>query len=111
MSSDSVVVEAEGPLIGGTPPFSIPPEIRPHLEGGVASITLDLAGVEVLDLEGVGFLLFLWRECRRRGMAFRIRGATGPVQAKVSQTGVLELLEGRDRAEMAADRAGSGSGS
>jgi hypothetical protein len=108
--SGSVVVEVEGQLIGGAPPFAIPPEVRPHLEGGASSITLDLTRVDVLDLEGVGFLLSLWRECRRRGKAFLIRGAAGRARATLLQTGVLELLQGEGQAEMAANGAGSGAG-
>jgi hypothetical protein len=108
-SSDSVVVEVEGQLIGGAPPFSIPPEIRPHVEGGAPSITFDLSRADVLDLEGVGFLLFLWRECRRRGKTFLVRGAAGRARAKLLQTGVLELLQGEGRAELAANGAGAGS--
>jgi anti-anti-sigma factor len=102
-SSGSVVVRVDGELVGATPPFSIPPELRQHFDADEArSMEVELSGVEVIDLEGVGFLLFLWREARRRGRPLRIRGPQGSVRAKLQQTGVLELLEGEGQSGMTA---------
>jgi len=55
-------------------------------------IVLEMSDVGVLDLQGVANLVGLWREARRYGKDFAIRGVRPQPTQKLIQTGVLELL-------------------
>ena len=60
-------------------------------KGGV---TLDVARLRFIDLEGVAILLRLAQRVRSVGKNFRIRAVGGQVAKKLSETGVLGYLSG-----------------
>jgi ABC-type transporter Mla MlaB component len=69
---------------------------RHYLDEGLAHIHLDLAGLDGLDLEGLGALFALMREAQVRGKRLTAGNASGQVREKLATTGVLRYLqEGR----------------
>jgi anti-anti-sigma factor len=67
-----------------------------YVDDGVRIIRADLSDVTQISLEGIGALLDLWREARRRGKSFQIEAVTGQVRDKLATTGVLTLLTGEE---------------
>jgi len=65
---------------------------RHYVDDGVRIIVVDLSGLDLIDLEGVGVLLTLWREARQRGKRLFVQGANGQVREKLAITGVLGPL-------------------
>lgn len=71
------------------------------LAGDVSGVEVDLSRVTFLDAGGVRVLLAGRRRARERGIAFRVRGATGLCQQVLEVAGVLDVLG--DRHEHADD--------
>lgn len=57
-----------------------------------SGVTMDLAGLRFIDLEGVAILLRLAQRLRSEGKTFRVRAAAGQVEKKLRETGVLSYL-------------------
>lgn len=62
------------------------------VEDGVSLIALDLAGVQAIDLEGIGALVALARNAERRTKRLVILSPTEAVERRLEMTGMLEYL-------------------
>jgi anti-anti-sigma factor len=81
-------------MVGELPVDRIHDALKEHyVDDGVLVIRVNLESLEHIDLEGVGALLDLWRESRRRGKRFVAEGARGQVKEKLVTTGLSRLLE------------------
>src|SRR5262245_52907340 len=63
-------------------------------DDGVNEVHVDLRQTTAIDLQGLGALLTLRRECRERGARFVVDNPTGPVRSRLEQSGTLEYLRG-----------------
>jgi anti-anti-sigma factor len=91
-----VIVELRGELQGEQWTERMLGFLEEHyVKDGVRVIALDLSHVDTIDLEGVSVLVRLAQESARRGKAFVVLGAAGPVRAKLEMTGMLPYLEGQ----------------
>jgi anti-anti-sigma regulatory factor len=94
-ADDFVVIRLQGALFDKAFVALVHRELEDHyVDDGVRVIRTDVSAVPQISLEGVGALLDLWREARRRGKSFEVEGATGQVRDKLATTGVLTLLTG-----------------
>jgi anti-anti-sigma factor len=83
-----------GEVGGDIPTERVKEALEPRFsDSGVRSLWVDLSHVRRIDLEGIGFLLSLWREASDRGKQFIAHGAKGQVRDKLAVTGLLDLLE------------------
>jgi anti-anti-sigma factor len=57
-------------------------------------IRVDLSDATAIDLQGLGALLTLRRQCAQRGASFMVDNPRGPVRSRLEQTGTLEYLRG-----------------
>ena len=91
---DYVTLELQGELTGEVPVEQLHETLKEHyVDDGVRLIQVNLAGVELIDLEGIGVLLALLRESNRRDKRFVAEDARGSVRSKLVTAGVLALLE------------------
>jgi len=92
--ADYVVLGLSGGLLGNLPSARIRHALEEHyLDDGVRRIRLDLRGLATIDLEGVGFLIQLFRESQRRGKSLTVERARGSVRDRLRTTGILRFLE------------------
>ena len=92
-ADDFVVLRLRGALWDNASVFEIHRALEQHyVDDGVTVIRVDLSDVSQISLEGIGALLDLWREARRRGKSFLVEGVNGQVRDKLATTGVLSLL-------------------
>jgi anti-anti-sigma regulatory factor len=92
-ADDFVVIRLRGALWDKALVARVHRALEEHyVDDGVRIIRTDLSEVPQISLEGIGALLDLWREARRRGKSFEVEGATGQVREKLTTTGVLMLL-------------------
>lgn len=91
---DTALVELTGDIeYGAFGPWS--EELSRLVDEGLAGgdgVTLDVAGLTFIDLEGVAMLLRLAQRTRSAGNRFAVRGADGQVARKLAETGVLAYL-------------------
>jgi anti-anti-sigma factor len=60
----------------------------------VREFRVDLSEATAIDLQGLGALLTLRRQCGLRGAAFVVDNPRGPVRTRLEQTGTLDYLRG-----------------
>jgi hypothetical protein len=65
--------------------------LRGELEGDIPSEVLKRE-LSLITLDGVGILLELWNESRRRGKRFVVQDPHGQVREKLRVTGLLGTL-------------------
>ena len=58
----------------------------------VSEVRVDLTQTTAIDLQGLGALLTLRRECWERGATFVVDNPRGRVRSRLEQTGTLEYL-------------------
>jgi anti-anti-sigma factor len=63
----------------------------------VSEVRVDLTETTAIDLQGLGALLTLRRECWERGATFVVDNPQGRVRSRLEQTGTLEYLRGGGR--------------
>jgi anti-anti-sigma factor len=63
---------------------------RHYVEDGVRTICVKLNELDLITTAGVGILLELWIESRRRGKRFVVQDPQGQVREKLRITGLLE---------------------
>jgi anti-anti-sigma factor len=63
-------------------------------DDAVREIRVDLSETTAIDLQGLGALLALRRECGLHGAAFVVDNPRGSVRSRLEQTGTLEYLRG-----------------
>ena len=90
---DFVVVGLFGDLSGDLPAGDVERNLDRAVDEGTRRVRLDLAGVDAIDLEGIGVLIHLLREYARRGRDFSVERARGQVEDKLRTTGALRYLE------------------
>jgi anti-anti-sigma factor len=88
-----VVVTLNGQLVGDLASEEVAGSLERHyVDDGVQEIRVDLSGVDEITLEGVGLLLALWTESRRRGKRLIVQNTRGQVRDKLEVTGTLPVL-------------------
>jgi anti-anti-sigma factor len=60
----------------------------------VSRVRVDLRRATAIDLQGLGALLGLRRECQEQGATFVVDNAQGSVRSRLEQTGTLDYLRG-----------------
>lgn len=63
-------------------------------DDGVREIRVDLSDATAIDLQGLGALLTLRRQCGLRGASFFVDNPRGSVRSRLEQTGTLDYLGG-----------------
>ena len=61
------------------------------------AVRVDLSEATAIDLQGLGALLTLRRQCTQRGASFTVDNPSGPVRSRLEQTGTLDYLRGPGR--------------
>ena len=62
---------------------------RHYVDDGVRTSCVKLNELDLITLDGVGILLDLWTESRRRGKRFVVQNPQGQVREKLRVTGLL----------------------
>ena len=96
---DYEVLDREGDvawlLLRGKLEGDVPSEVlkrkleRHYVDDGVRTICVKLEELDLITLEGVGILLELWTESRRRGKRFVVQDPQPQVREKLRVTGLL----------------------
>jgi anti-anti-sigma factor len=60
----------------------------------VSRVRVDLRRATAIDLQGLGALLGLRRECEEHGATFVVDNPQGSVRSRLEQTGTLDYLRG-----------------
>ncbi|HCM26735.1 MAG: hypothetical protein A2Z99_10245 [Treponema sp. GWB1_62_6] len=66
--------------------------LRRRMEQGSIRFRMDCSGVRYLDSSGVGVIIFILQEMRKRGGETRFRGLSGTARKVLSLTNILPLL-------------------
>jgi anti-anti-sigma factor len=87
---DVACLMLRGELEGDVPSEVLKRELEGHyVDDGVRTICVKLNELNLITLDGVGILLELWNESRRRGKRFVIQDPQGQVREKLRVTGLL----------------------
>jgi len=93
----TVVVEVRGELTRDAPLDRFRSAVQRHCEDDrVSEVRVDLTQTTAIDLQGLGALLALRRECWESGSTFVVDNPRGTVRSRLEQTGTLEYLRGGD---------------
>jgi anti-anti-sigma factor len=90
----TIVVEVRGELTRDGRLDGFRSAIERSWDQRTREIRVDLSEATAIDLQGLGALLTMRRECGRRGAAFVVDNPRGPVRSRLEQTGTLEYLRG-----------------
>jgi anti-anti-sigma factor len=86
-----------GELEGDVPSEVLKRELERHyVDDGVRTICVKLDQLDLITLDGVGILLELWTESRRRGKRFIVQDAHGQVREKLRISGLLGTFSGSE---------------
>jgi anti-anti-sigma factor len=84
-----------GELSGESSTASLADWVEEHfVDDGVLRIRIDLSQVTEIDLEGVAALGVLAAEALEQGKAVVLEGASGQVERKLEETGLIRYLGG-----------------
>ncbi len=90
---DKGYLRLSGSLVGDVSDEELARAIEHHyVDDGVTRIVVDVREVDEITLEGIGILLRLLEESKRRGKRFAVEDPTEPVRKKMAVTGVLRLF-------------------
>src|SRR4051812_12717840 len=89
-------VRLAGELTGDSSTADLEQWLEEHyVDDGVRTIRVDVSEVELLDLEGVAALGLLAAEAVKQDKVFVVEGATGQVERKLEETGLVRYLKGK----------------
>lgn len=72
--------------------FKLKDLVRKMIDGKVTSYILNLEKVTYLDSSGIGSLLYVHSELKKRGLPLRIVGVTGSVRKVIELTKLMEYF-------------------
>jgi anti-anti-sigma factor len=91
------LVALGGELTGEESTPALEEWIEEHfVDDGVATIRIDVSEVSQIDLEGVAGLGLLAAEAVKQQKELIVEGATGQVQRKLEETGLVRYLQARN---------------
>jgi len=91
----TVVVEFRGELTRDARLDRLRSTVHTQCENDrVSRVRVDLARTTAIDLQGLGALLGLRRECQEHGATFVVDNPQGSVRSRLEQTGTLDYLRG-----------------
>lgn len=90
------LVRLAGELTGDASTEDLEEWLEEHfVDDGVRTIRVDVSEVRLVDLEGVAALGLLAAEAVKQDKVFVVEGATGQVQHKLEETGLVRYLQGK----------------
>jgi anti-anti-sigma regulatory factor len=90
----TIIVEVRGELTRGSRLDRFRSAIERRWDDDTREIRVDLSETTTIDLQGLGALLTLRRQCGLRGALFGVDNPRGPVRSRLEQTGTLDYLRG-----------------
>ncbi len=72
--------------------FKLKDLIKKMVDNNVASFVINLEQVAYMDSSGIGALLYVHSELKKKGLPFRIVGVTGSVRKVIELTKLMEYF-------------------
>lgn len=72
--------------------FKLKDLVRKMIDSNVASFVLNLEQVGYMDSSGIGALLYVHSELKKKGLPLRITGVTGSVRKVIELTKLIEYF-------------------